>query len=158
MTITKKIPFAGNSCCEFSFIGNDDQLVTWGDDKLIKLWSVSQNKILMVDSQPYQNVVSIQSDNSTDYFGVLETEYAVNVAHNQLLHDYSIDEDGRFSRYADVGMGVVSFDNREAFSNVQDQLIKYPFYSTQELIDSARKYTGGEELSDLDKQKYFISE
>ena len=158
MTITKKIPFAGNSCCEFSFIGNDDQLVTWGDDKLIKLWSVSQNKILMVDSQPYQNVVSIQSDNSTDYFGVLETEYAVNVAHNQLLHVYSIDEDGRFSRYADVGTGVVSFDNREAFSNVQDQLIKYPFYSTQELIDSARKYTGGEELSDLDKQKYFISE
>lgn len=158
MTIKTKIAFAGEKSCKFSFAGNDDQLVTWGDDGHLKMWSVSQNKLLMEDTDSYQNIASIVTDKSTEYFGVLETEYSVNIAHKQLLHVFHKNEDGSFGKYADLGTSIASFDNGEVFSCVSKQLIEYPFYSTQELIDNAGKLTGGEKLSDQDKKKYYISE
>lgn len=158
MQITDTIPFSADSYCKFAFIGNDDQLLMWGDDKHLKMWNVSENKLVMEDPDTFQNISSIMTDSSTEHFGILETEYSVNVLHNYALHIYTIADDGRFSRYADLGEEAASFDNEEVFACVNGKMIFYPFYTTQQLIDRADKVIGEDKLTELDKQKYFVGD
>ena len=158
MTITDKIPFKAYTYCRFAFIGGDDRILMWGDDKHLKMWSVPEKKMVMEDSDTYKSIVSIMTDRSTEYFGVVENVFAVNMAEREATHIYSLSKDGTFCKYADLGAESVSFDNKEVLSCAQKKMIYYPFYSTQDLIDRAKKTVGDEKLSDTDRQKYFIGE
>lgn len=114
--IWKKIPFYGETQCNFAFVDHDKYLLLYGDNQNLTLWNIEEEKAVMEQRQEFTFFSEFQIDPAAEYFAVKENAgYTETELFTGELHVFSLDTSKEeFYPYADISRGWISFEGNEA--------------------------------------------
>ena len=132
------------------FFDNDQYVIVLEDGFQVSMWNLKEEKKVM--QQKITEVIDGKIKIGKSYFAVEDSARGIRI--------FTVDENHRFSLYADINDGWVDFNSKEIFIEKWEKNKAYisKLYNFQELKKEALKVLDGETLTKEEKRKYFLEE
>lgn len=157
-----EIPAEAGKDYELAFF-DQDQYMIFSTGNTVYLYSLQTGTVVhSYETDFSSSALEVVTDDSSRYFALKDNSVTENLLSGtgivyETLYIFSVDEDHKFYRFADVDSGYASFSGQEILTSRGNVFAFTSFYDYARLKEKALEILDGRTLTEEERLEYFIS-